>query len=333
MLFAWRGLLGAYVSLTKSDVYSIEIFPYNSEGGESCWRWESKTAAKEMNQNIQKSNLVARKRKDGYYNIYEKYRGMTFNAKSIWFDNDVITEQGTIELGKLNLKGIFDFPKPIGLIKKALQLGTNYDDIVLDFFAGSGTTAHAVMAQNNEDGGNRKYILVQLPEPTPDNSAARSAGYTNIAQITRERVKRAKEKLGYAEGFKSFKLDSSNYKTVGMLKANPDKNPQEIIKLLRASMFADNTLVGNYKPIDVVYEYAIKHGFTLGLHVSVEKHGRYTLYRIEEEGRRVWFSFDEKVEMDMAEYVGEKETLVLLDGALDDNTKLNLGFEREIETI
>ena len=88
-------------------------------------------------------------------------------------------------------KGIFDYPKPILLISRLLQIGSNENDIILDFFSGSATTAHAVMQLNAEDGGNRKFIMVQLPEKTDEKSEAYKAGYTNICEIGKERIRRA----------------------------------------------------------------------------------------------------------------------------------------------
>jgi adenine-specific DNA-methyltransferase len=116
---------------------------------------------------------------------------------SIWKYGDVGHTQGaTQDLKKLfdNVK-YFDYPKPVGLIKKCLQIATKNDDLILDFFAGSGTTAHAVMALNAEDGGDRKCISVQLPEPCDEKSEAYKAGYKTIADIAKERIRRAGQKI------------------------------------------------------------------------------------------------------------------------------------------
>ena len=129
----------------------------------------------------------------------------------------------TKNLKKL-LKGkIFDYPKPVRLIKSLVEQVASSDDVVLDFFAGSATTAHAIMDLNAEDGGNRKYVMVQLPEETGKNSEARKAGYKTIADIAKERIRRAgkkikqesKDKKGIEKldtGFKVFKLSDSNFK-------------------------------------------------------------------------------------------------------------------------
>lgn len=145
-------------------------------------------------------------------------------------------DDGTKEVNTLLGKDIFDYPKPHSLIKRMLELGTSKDSVVLDFFAGSGTTAHAVMQLNKEDGGNRKYICVQLPEKCDEKSEAYKAGYKTIADIAKERIRRAGAKIraeveaertkqkGQLQfddagivpmpdsGFKVFKLANSNFK-------------------------------------------------------------------------------------------------------------------------
>lgn len=183
------------VSLVKDENYCVEVLPYNSAGVESCWRWGTKLFAENINSETQNSNVVARKKKNGSYNIYEKYRKTTYKAKSIWTETDVITEKGTVELGEIGLAQLFAFPKPLFLLKKCLQIGTNPNDIVLDFFAGSGTTGHAVMKLNAEDGGNRKFILCTNNE----NNICRD--------VTYERIKRVIDKEKYAASLKYYKVD------------------------------------------------------------------------------------------------------------------------------
>lgn len=118
---------------------------------------------------------------------------------------------------------VFDFPKPIGVLAKIITIGAESDSIILDFFSGSATTAHAVMKLNAEDGGHRKFIMVQLPEVTDEKSEARKAGYANICEIGKERIRRAgkkvKEEAGLQGqdldiGFRVLKLDSSNMEDV-----------------------------------------------------------------------------------------------------------------------
>ncbi len=150
------------VSPKKSDVYTIEVTPQNSEGKDSCWRWQESTLIENIVGDV--PNIVAKQKKDGGWNIYQKSRKSTTKAKTIWDDNTVISEQGTIELGNLDLANDFAHPKPLGILDKILRISTDSDEIALDYFAGSGTTGHAVINLNREDGGKRKYILVEQGE-------------------------------------------------------------------------------------------------------------------------------------------------------------------------
>lgn len=183
------------ISLAYTTDYCVEVYPFNSTGGESCWRWSTKLLSENINSNTQFSNVVARAKRDGTFNIYEKYRKTTYKAKSIWLDTDVITEKGTVELGELGLSERFPFPKPLFLLKKCLQIGTNSNDIILDFFAGSGTTGHAVMKLNAEDGGTRRFILCTNNE----NGICRD--------VTYERIRRVIDKEDYAASLKYYKVD------------------------------------------------------------------------------------------------------------------------------
>ena len=147
------------VSLKQTSDYSIEVFPYNSKGTESCWRWGVNLSENNIAEDTLNSNLVAKKKRAGGYNIYEKYRKTTYKAKSIWDEVEMLTERGTLQLGELELAEYFQFPKPIELISKCIQIGSKEDSIILDFFAGSGTTGQAVVELNKRDNGNRRFIL------------------------------------------------------------------------------------------------------------------------------------------------------------------------------
>jgi len=203
-----NGLLA--VSLTKDNEYSIEIFPKNSKGDDSCWRWGTTLSSKNINENTMHSNLVAKKVRTGGYNIYEKYRKESVKAKTIWFDVEFITERGTVELGQLDLSQ-FEYPKPVSLIERILQLATNPDDLILDSFAGSGTTAHAVLNLNAQDGGNRKFICIEMMD------------YAET--ITAERVRRVVD--GYAD--KPGTGSGFNYYELGEPLLLPDGNLNENI--------------------------------------------------------------------------------------------------------
>lgn len=144
---------------------------------------------------------------------------------TIWKYSDVDHSQAaTQKLAQIfDGKKFFDYPKPVKLIQRCVSLYTNNNDIILDFFSGSATTAHAVMQLNAEDGGHRKFIMVQLPEVCDEKSEAYKAGYKNICEIGKERIRRAGEKIKADNplttqdldiGFRVFKVDSSNMNDV-----------------------------------------------------------------------------------------------------------------------
>lgn len=178
-------------------------------------------------------------------------QGMT--STTIWKYDDVgHNQEGRQELKKLfDDKGYFDGPKPVRLLNRVLQIAnTQKDSIIMDFFSGSATTAHAVMQLNAEDGGHRKFIMVQLPELTDEKSEAYKAGYKNICEIGKERIRRAAKKIAeehpgvdFDGGFRVLKLDSSNMQEVYYTPADfqqslldetvdnikPDRTPEDLL--------------------------------------------------------------------------------------------------------
>ena len=141
--------------------------------------------------------------------------------KTIFEDKEFYTDKGQKVFNNLfNTKEkLFQSPKSVYLIKTLIKTVTSGDDIIMDFFAGSSTTAHSIMQLNAEDNGNRKFIMVQLPEPTDEKSEAYKVGYKNICEIGKERIRRAGDKIieetgkkNLDIGFKVFKLDTSNIK-------------------------------------------------------------------------------------------------------------------------
>lgn len=181
------------ISLHHDKDFSVKVYPLNSEGKEGCWRW-GKQKISESDISSTCPVLVAKQKKDGGWNIYEKSRKSTTKAKSLWTETDVISEQGTVALGNLGLGDVFDHPKPVGLLSKVLSLATGDEDIVLDFFAGSGTTGEAVFRLNGTDNTRRQFILVQLDalvdEKTTMGANAVKLGFDTIDKITCERLRR-----------------------------------------------------------------------------------------------------------------------------------------------
>ncbi len=154
------------VSVNKTNEFSEKTLPITSDGIETCWTWGKEKAAA-------KSNLLIAERFGEEWRVYRKDYLLDENgqpattlSKSLWIDNEISNDYGKQSVRDLLGATVMDFPKSPELIKKLLKIGTCKNDTVLDFFAGSATTAHAVMELNKEDGGDRKFIMVQLPEPT-----------------------------------------------------------------------------------------------------------------------------------------------------------------------
>ena len=163
-----------------------------------CWRTESKTYLELLNDGRIVFGKTGNSRPQ--LKVFYEEKKMYGSIENTWWTGDKCgtSTQGTKELMALfNGSSLFDTPKPVKLLKKIASLVSlpNSRDIILDFFAGSSTTAHAVMQLNAEDGGNRKFIMVQLPEETDENSEAYKAGYLTIADIGKERIRRAGEKI------------------------------------------------------------------------------------------------------------------------------------------
>lgn len=211
----------------------IELWPLESQGINVVWRWGKEKSLKNLNVNI-----MAKPMKNGSYMIVEKYRESRIMARSVWWDKDVNTEKGTLLVKELMRGKVFDYPKPVEMIQRMIEMGTNEEDTILDFFSGSATTAHAVMQLNAKNDSKRKFVLVQIPERTNERSEAFREGYKTICDIGEERIRRAGKKIKEETGadidcgFRCFKLDSSNMKDVYYKPAD--------IKQVEMDLFANN---------------------------------------------------------------------------------------------
>ena len=147
------------ISLDKIEEW-VEVFPLESQGIKTVWRWQQETVLQNLNRNV-----MGKKKRDGNFQIVEKYRKDTKRERSILSETEYRNERGTLTLKSIfDGESFFDYPKSDLLIKRLIELGADKDGIILDSFAGSGTTAHAVLALNKEDGGNRKFILVECED-------------------------------------------------------------------------------------------------------------------------------------------------------------------------
>ena len=228
---------------------------------------------------------------------------------TIWKHTEVDHSQGaTQKLAKLfDGKKYFDYPKPVTLIERCLQLYSDKDSIILDFFSGSGTTAHAVMQLNAEDGGNRQYIMVQLPEETPEDSEARKAGYNTIPDIAKERIRRAGKKIKEESplttadldtGFRVFRLDEGNYEDV-------NRSPKEF-KQDQLDLFLNN-IKTDRNDLDLLFGCMLDWGVQLSLPMTQEVVDGKTIYTVNDGDLVACFA--ENVSEDVVKAMADKMPL------------------------
>ena len=256
----------------------ITIFPPKSAKNniQFVWRWGKEKALQNMNKEI-----VGYKTSDGGYRIVQKMRHNEKIIRSILSDTKYSSRRGTAEVEDIFTGKLFSFPKPTALVFDLSKIATTPDDIVLDFFSGSATTAHAVMQLNTEDSGKRKFIMVQYPEACDEKSEAAKAGYPNICKIGKERIRRAGEKIkeeiaGQARndgkeldiGFRVFRTADTNIRWT-----------HEVLKEGVLEFDADNKVLTDkdkldfmpgYTDIDVVYEVLLRQR-DIPLSAKVEK--------------------------------------------------------------
>ena len=250
------------------------LYPIAAAGYESCWRVEKKTY-----DNLVKEGFILwkkSKREDGeIWWPYVKYYldGRTKRPSPLWADLEGNKKAAREVRDLFDGVKVFDYPKPVDLLERVVQIATAPDSIIVDFFGGSSTTAHAVMQKNSEDGGNRKYILVQLQEECKPDSEAAKAGYKTIDQIGMERIKRAAKKIKEQNplfagdlGFKHYTLEE------------PDENTiDQMLKFEPTQMFGDN-LLDKFGKDTVLFTYAMRDGYGLTPEFKEVKFGSYTAY-------------------------------------------------------
>lgn len=220
----------------------------------------------------------------------------------------------------------FENPKPTGLIIEILKAGTTTDALIIDFFTGSATTAHAMMQLNAEDGGNRKFIMVQLPELTPDKSEARKAGYENIAEISKERIRRAGKKILEGEchegwnkdvGFRLLKVDTSNIEDVYY---TPDE-----INQAQLAMFTDN-IKTDRTPEDLLFQVLLDWGVDLTLPIRKETLQGKTVFFVNHEPYDLIACFDKGITEELVKALTVYQPLRVVfrdNGFASDAVKIN----------
>ena len=266
-----------------------------------------------------KNGFIVFKQNNGVWNVYNKRYSRVDNEGNVierstpyrnLITSDICnTAQGTAEIRNLFGNRFFDFPKPTKIINILLNtvVRKDKDSIILDFFSGSATTAHAVMQLNAEDGGNRKFIMVQIPEETPEDSEARKAGYNTIPEIARERIRRAGKKIKEESplttadldtGFRVFRLDEGNYEDV---KRSPKEFKQDQLDLFLNNIKADRN------DLDLLFGCMLDWGVQLSLPMTQEVVDGKTIYTVNDGDLVACFA--ENVSEDVVKAMAEKMPL------------------------
>lgn len=246
-----------------------------------------------------------------------------------WVDI-ALTQDGGEDLKKLDLS-VFDYPKPVKLIKLFLQIATDTNDLILDFFAGSCTTAQTVLELNQEDGGNRQFIMIQFPERTPEKSAARKEGFETIAEIGKERIRRVCQNTE-SSGFRVFKLAPSNYKTEDISQTD---DPPTLFSELEDTL---DPLQEGWQKEDVLYEIALKEGYPLDSIIQkVPELLQNAIYRITmpDKTQSCHVCLDEELTETDIEHLDLSTDSVFIcrDIALNDTLAANLALQCRLKTI
>ena len=302
-----------------------------TEGREMRWYWSKETFRRDKNE------VIIRKTQEGY-SLYKKQRPSlgdlpSKRGKTTFYSPKYANANSNAEIKKLfDGKKIFDYTKSTNLIKDFLSLGTiSKDSLILDFFSGSATTAHAVMQLNAEDGGNRKFIMVQLPELTDEKSEAYKAGYKNICEIGKERIRRAGAKIkeenaekaqNLDTGFRVLKLDSSNMKEVFY---SPKDTAQQDLFALVDNVKDDRTSE------DLLFQVMLELGATLDSKIEESEVDGKTIFNVGD-GYLV-ACFDQKVTDEVVKAIAKMQPTyaVLRDTSLaNDATATN--FEQIFKT-
>jgi adenine-specific DNA-methyltransferase len=343
-------------SVTKEEMEARKL---RNPKSDFCWRWSKDLfefgykngfiVVKENGSNRiytkTYQNATIEKNEKGYF-IDFKQRTKSISSLDL-LDNEFSNDNSKKDLIGILNEAVFEYSKPVSLVKKLALVGMNEKDVFLDFFAGSGTTGQAIIELNKEDGGNRKFILIQIPEATDKSNEAFKAGYKKISEITIERNKRVVQKLieekknqqpdlftnGHKEdaikglGFKVFKLVKSNFPRVEFA-PDPEKTDEENIELLKKYISdKEAQLVTAFNRDELMTEILLKKGFNLNY--TTEKQEQFKkneIYLATYGEKETLICLDFTIEMETVEYF-KKHTdkkFICLERALDTTKKYNL---------
>ena len=252
-----------------------DVYPIRNDGTEGCWRW----GKQKMMDIIKREDVLFSKREDGTYIVYEKIRDEENRSKPYrtWLDNVGTTADGSKAVKQIfDDRKVFSFPKPLNLLETLIEIGIPKKGILLDFFAGSGSSAHAALNVNKKRGLNAiRSISVQLPEKTEETTEAYLAGYESIAEICKSRIIKIGKIIGNENdeldtGIKVFKLAQSNIQPW-----NPDPTDLEVTLLE-----SENHLIEGRTERDILYELLLKRGIDLATPIAERKVAEKTVYSI-----------------------------------------------------
>ena len=263
---------------------AVAIYPIRGDGSDGRWRWGKERVAANLAILEPRYSSIA-KRWGIEHRVYlnpslnpvnldeedTEDTERSSKSKSFWIGGELSNDVGRRQLKTIFGAAYFDYPKSIDYILNTIYMGSDSDSIILDFFSGSATTAHAVMQLNAEDGGHRKFIMVQLPEKCDEASEAYKAGYKNICEIGKERIRRAGDKIKSESptttqdldiGFRILKLDDTNMKDVYYA---PDDYNQGMLAALESNIKDDRT------DLDLLFGCLIDWGLPLSLPYKSEQ--------------------------------------------------------------
>ena len=315
--------------------------------GDGVWRWSVTRYFKESKNNnlvfkeTKTSSLLDEKGKKSKWNVYTKI-WLKDRLEEGRVPTNLITQfenrHSAAELKELEIP--FDYAKPSKLISYLISFFNEKEFTILDFFAGSGTTAHSVIDSNRNDSGNRKFICVQIPENCSDDSDAKKMGFNTIADICKERIRRVikstEEKNIQSQidsqikpdlDFRVFKLAKSNYKIWEDIK--DEKKLKDQLKLF------EDPLVEKYNDIDVIYEIIIKEGYSLNSKIEIFKEKLNKIYKVSDGEFFFYVTLDKTLDEKSFNSLSlEQNTMfVCLDSALDDSQKINLEKQCKLRVI
>lgn len=314
----------------------VEVLPHDSAGGYTCWTWSKQKF--EDNINL----LTAKQTSDGNWRIYRKDylhdedgNVATTLPKTVWQEKELNHDYGKKSVKELFGSNVMSFPKSVGLMKKMIDLGTEKDSIAMDFFSGSGTFAQAVYEHNLEQEKQVQWICVQLPEQVPETSEASKEGYSTIANIGRERIRRASAKISKdsdAEntdvstdvGFRSYILDDSNFKKWNELTSGADEIKQQTFASL-------NPLIDGSTDDEILTEILLKRG--ISPLVTTEPYDEFILIPSESLAISLTRNMTEDL---FTKILAQKPSqIIVLDQAFNDdvNLKTNLILQAEKQNL